>query len=68
MLVQLHSRTGERRIPTSEVPDFLELTLEADQRVVSIEWKDDPARYYSYRGRLRKTATWTWTVWIESRF
>lgn len=62
-LVQLHTRTGSVRTPQSQYtdPDFIELTLAKEQRVVQIEWKRHLESF------SRKTVDWTWTVWIESR-
>jgi hypothetical protein len=62
MLVQLHSRSGVVCGQPFEQPDFIELQLAPDQRVISVGWTQGPWL------RGRKTVDWTWTVWIESRF
>jgi hypothetical protein len=62
-LVQLTCHTGTTRQPSNvyTAPTFLEVHLEDNQRVVSIEWRR------GLDSRYRKTVDWTWTVWIETR-
>lgn len=62
-LVQLNTHKGSVRRPNYEYspPDFLELHLNENQRVVQIEWRRgiDSLR--------RKTADWHYVVWVETR-
>lgn len=61
--VQLISKSGTARTPASQYtpPDFIELLLEDNQRVVQVSW------LRGFEGSSRKTVDWTWTVWIEAR-
>jgi hypothetical protein len=62
-LVQLVAREVTARTPSDHYspPDFVELHLSENQRVVQIDWRR------GLDSRRRKTVDWTATVWIEAR-
>lgn len=63
--VQITTRTGTVRGPSGDYspPEdgFIELSLEAHQRVVQVEWRR------GHEFRRRKTVDWTWKATIETR-
>lgn len=62
-LYQFHYITVRKRTPRNKRPDFFEMTLEDNQRLVSAEWESDHVSVYSDR----KTIDWTGTLLIETR-
>jgi hypothetical protein len=61
--VQFHKIEGEIRLPVGEKPSFLEIHLEDDREIVSIDWRTP-----TFLGSdNRKTADWRYTVWAAWR-